>query len=750
MSRGWTRSLRRELQVLQRDNPGAWSAGLAIWLLASGCLGIGLWNDNWQLQRRQQQLQIQTQQGLLDLRVTSHKITVLDWGHWDPMVQFVRGDDPDFPRREIESSSIVDDGQLLVVASRDGRVQSFPPAALTPHLRSCLKERLNVLASRTLHEQHGQAYGFYCRSGNQAYIGAGTEIQPSRGNGAHLGWLLHLSRIERPSYNAAVNAAFRQISNAVQRKNRTTPDRGTQPAASISALLPAGDIFHLLPSLTPLQQTLTALQNSILPWLVLNGVALMGGGATLIGRRRLRLNQRRSDWQNRSSLRQLRQELPGPLLSQRDLIEAIGRGDASLDDCWLGALQVRVAMFSGDLSRSSAQTRAMGQLGERLQRQRGTRLLALGEERTLLVVLRPEHPQQPLMELQRLGALLQQLQNALTDSIKLSLRGLFVPLDRPHARQQLKDLPLVLNMESESTPLQFHPEGVHAQAERLRQQLNIDFNLSHLVENLRDHRYELEPVVDLAGTQRQLAYCEMLFRLPEEMENDLTVQEVILSLERNSNVHLIDQLMLRKAIELLHAHPDPGHHLGINLSAISFGKTEHFEELTTQLCALAEPLRRRLVVEITETAIIEKPELWSMKLQQLRDLGLQIAIDDFGVGFASIAYLFRFKADYIKLDLSYSQRLHDSNVNALVQFLLSYGSHNNCRLILEGIETEEQLQVWSQQGVHLFQGYLFQQRQPLYWSDGSCPSSERPLSRLTAQGEYQNAQRRFWGSRSQP
>jgi EAL domain-containing protein (putative c-di-GMP-specific phosphodiesterase class I) len=185
---------------------------------------------------------------------------------------------------------------------------------------------------------------------------------------------------------------------------------------------------------------------------------------------------------------------------------------------------------------------------------------------------------------------------------------------------------------------------------------------------------------------------------------------VILSLERNNNVHLIDQLMLRKAIELLRANPDTERRLGINLSAVSFGMAEHFDELTAQLRCLPEPLRKRLVVEITETAIIDKPELWSMKLQQLRDLGLQIAIDDFGVGFASIAYLFRFRADYLKLDLSYSQRLHDSNVDALVQFLLSYGAHNDCRLILEGIETEEQLEVWSQQGVNLFQGYLFHDR----------------------------------------
>ncbi|MFM7314427.1 MAG: EAL domain-containing protein [Cyanobium sp.] len=707
MPRRWTRSLRRELQVLRRDNPRALSAALAIWLLASGGLGAWLWTNNWQQQRRQQLRESETQLGLLDLRVTGHKVTTLDWGHWDPMLGYMLGRDPDFPRREIEASSIVDQDLVLVLSDRLGRLESYPATALTPPLRDCLKERLNRLAQRTRSERHGQAYGFYCRQGTLAYIGAGTEIQPTRGEGPSPGWLLHISRIERPSYNSAVNSAFREISDAVARQPRSAVADGARPAEMISELLPAGEVFRLQPDLSPLEQKLTALQDSFLPWLFLNGLALAGGGATLVGLRRLRLTQRRSDWRNRSRLRQLRQELPGPLLSQRDLIQALERGDRDLNGCWITALQVHVAMFSGGISRSTAQVRAMGQLGERLQRLRDTRLLALGEERTLLVVFRPEHPRRPELELQRLNDLVQELQNALTDSIKLTVRGLIVPLDPGHSRRQLIDLPLVLSMEHGTTPLQFHPDGVHAQAERLRQQLHIDFSVSHLVENLRDHRYVLEPVVELMGEQRRVAYCEMLFRLPEEMEHDLTVQEVILSLERNNNVHLIDQLMLRKAIELLRANPDPEGRLGINLSAISFGMAEHFDEITAQLRSLPEPLRRRLVVEITETAIIEKPELWSMKLQQLRDLGLQIAIDDFGVGFASIAYLFRFRADYLKLDLSYSQRLHDSNVDALVQFLLSYSAHNNCQLILEGIETEEQLEVWTRQGVGLFQGYLF-------------------------------------------
>ena len=118
-------------------------------------------------------------------------------------------------------------------------------------------------------------------------------------------------------------------------------------------------------------------------------------------------------------------------------------------------------------------------------------------------------------------------------------------------------------------------------------------------------------------------------------------------------------------------------------------------------------MRRRLVVEVAETALENKPELWEQRLQQLRDCGVRIAIDDFGVGYASIAYLFQLRPDFLKLDLTYTQRLGDANVDALVAFLLRYGELNRCGLILEGIETKQQLHYWQERGVRLFQGYLF-------------------------------------------
>ena len=252
-------------------------------------------------------------------------------------------------------------------------------------------------------------------------------------------------------------------------------------------------------------------------------------------------------------------------------------------------------------------------------------------------------------------------------------------------------------------------EGVAPTARKLRQQQSRDFDLTRSMKSLQEHRYALEPVLNLASGQRHVAYSEMLFRLPAELEDSISVQELVLALERNNNVYLLDQLMLRRAITLLQEDGDETQKLGVNISALSIGSDAHITNLLAQLRALPETVRRRLVLEVTETALVAKPEMMERQLQQLRDFGIRIAIDDFGMGYASIGYLFQLQPDFLKLDLSYSQRLNDANVDALVDFLVRYGDINDCGVILEGIETEAQLHYWQTRGVELFQGYLFKQ-----------------------------------------
>lgn len=705
----WLKSLRRELRVQWRDNPRALAGVLVVWLLSSGGLAVSIWHGQWQELRQQATLRGETYRGLLDLRVTSHRVIALDWGHWDQLYRFAGGTDPGFVEREVSQSSIIRDGQTLLIATADGRIRSFPATPLAPALRRCLTERLQRLEQLASAANNRKAFGLYCPAGAQSSLGAATAILATGEGGPPRGWLLHISRLQRPSYNAAINRTFQTIGAELQ--EAPPQAAATTPIRSISELLKPGHSQALRLTRSPFEQPLRALQSTLLPWLGLNGLALLAAAGILLALRRLRLSQRHNDWRNRSRLRQLRQELPGPLLSQRELLDKLSREAEGLGECWIAALRMTVTMFSGAASRSQAHTRALGQLGERLQHQPGTRALALGEESNLLLVYKPTSPWSPEAELQRLKELLQRLQADLSDTTKLTIQGLITPLDPGHSRQQLADLALVLSGSSSGDePLLFLADGVARPAARLRQQLQVDFSVSSLIENLREHRFALEPVLALEGAdglERRVDYDEMLFRLPAEMDQQLSVQEVILSLERNRNVHQIDLLMLSKAIELLQDGEAAARKLGINLSAVTLGSHQHFEAVMGQLRAQPAALRQRLVLEVTETAIIEKPELWGRKLEQLRDLGIAIAIDDFGVGFASIAYLFRFQADYLKLDQSYSQRLGDANVDALVDFLLAFTQHNGCQLVLEGIETREQLETWQRRGVRMFQGYLF-------------------------------------------
>jgi EAL domain-containing protein (putative c-di-GMP-specific phosphodiesterase class I) len=697
--------------------------------LTSAALAGWLWSNQLGLLHKEQLQREETQRGLLDLRITSHKITALDWGQWTPLYRFAGGEDPTFVAREVLSSSIIRDGQLLVIAGADGQLRSLPAGRLPSALKPCLRQRLAVLRRQPDLTGQSRAYGLFCRAGAAAYLGGTTAILPSAGPGRARGWLLHLSQLERPSYNAAVNLAFRTIGNTLREApaaSATPAEPAEDRAASISELLPQGSSYRLEPLHTPLELQLRAMERALLPWLGFNGLLGLAGTVGLLGLRQLRLQQLRQNRLAQSRLGGLRQRLKGPQLSQRQLRQLIERQPSALDDAWIAALRITVTMVSSRYSRSNAQSLCLQRLAERLQQLPGNRWLALGEDSQLLWVFRPDPQEQEPQ--QQVLTLLRGLQTELAGSIKLELRGVLGPLEPLALAQQLADLTLVLTaLESSPAVVQTWPEGLASEAQRLRERQQLDFNVNLLVENLQAHRYRLEPVVDLSGQRcetpcgcssgnnptdegirpEQVVYREMLFRLPAALESSLRVQEVILSLERNNNVHRIDQLMLRTAIDLLRHANNPDQRLGINISALTFSHEQHFEELIALVRGQPAPLRQRLVMEVTETAIVARPELWCLKLQRLRDLGVLIAIDDFGVGYASIAYLFRFRVDFIKLDLSFSQRLGDRNVEALVTFLLTYASQNNCQLILEGIESQEQLQSWQHQGVQLFQGYLF-------------------------------------------
>ena len=331
--------------------PASWQRLLLAWIVLSGSLAGLLWQQRWTALQQRQMRQSQTDLGLLELRINSHKITALDWGHWDPLFAYAGGEDPGFIRRELMPSSIIRDGQLLLLRTPNGG-ELLQGGTLSAGLRTCLQERLNQLRQRSAAARSDQAFGFHCQAGDEAVLGAGTGIRASTGEGSERGWLLHFSRLARPSYNEAVNAGFRRINGLIH----SSPSGGDRAATAISELSPGGQQLRLRPALEPWPMRLQALQEMTPAWLGINVLAAAALAGALLSLRQWR------------QLRLLRRELPGPLLSRGELLQALELLPQGGSDHWIAALTVKVTLFHGALQQSSAaRTQALAWLGERLQ-----------------------------------------------------------------------------------------------------------------------------------------------------------------------------------------------------------------------------------------------------------------------------------------------------------------------------------------------------------------------------------------------
>jgi predicted signal transduction protein with EAL and GGDEF domain len=123
----------------------------------------------------------------------------------------------------------------------------------------------------------------------------------------------------------------------------------------------------------------------------------------------------------------------------------------------------------------------------------------------------------------------------------------------------------------------------------------------------------------------------------------------------------------------------------------------------------------RLELELTESAIMTDAQANIEKLQQLKALGLELAVDDFGTGYSSLSYLKRFPIDTLKIDQSFVADLGTTDGAAIVDAIIALSKTLNLRVIAEGIEEKEQLDYLVARGADLLQGYFF--ARPIYPED---------------------------------
>jgi PAS domain S-box-containing protein len=123
---------------------------------------------------------------------------------------------------------------------------------------------------------------------------------------------------------------------------------------------------------------------------------------------------------------------------------------------------------------------------------------------------------------------------------------------------------------------------------------------------------------------------------------------------------------------------------------------------------------RRVTVELTEHLHVDDYEGFTAKLGPLRQAGGQVAIDDFGAGYASLRHILKVQPEWIKLDISLTERIDESAVaHALATSLVSFADEVGVRVVAEGIETEDELDTLLEIGFRYGQGFYFGMPSPL-------------------------------------
>jgi EAL domain-containing protein (putative c-di-GMP-specific phosphodiesterase class I) len=174
--------------------------------------------------------------------------------------------------------------------------------------------------------------------------------------------------------------------------------------------------------------------------------------------------------------------------------------------------------------------------------------------------------------------------------------------------------------------------------------------------------------------------------------------------------------------------------IAINLSAVQFrsrGLVERVERALAE--AGLEP--RRLEIEITESLLLAEIDTTLTTLHRLRDMGVRIAMDDFGSGYSSLRYLRAFPFDKIKVDRLFMHGLaREGDAMAIVGAMIGLGRSLGLKTTAEGIETEEQLEAVRQQGCDEVQGFLFSPPLPASGIDALLGTVKANEERRRAQG----------------
>jgi len=237
---------------------------------------------------------------------------------------------------------------------------------------------------------------------------------------------------------------------------------------------------------------------------------------------------------------------------------------------------------------------------------------------------------------------------------------------------------------------------------------------SDLHEALENNALEtwFQPKYDLA--KRQVTGMEALLRWRHETRGFVSPQLFVAVAEANGLIDKLSQLVLKSTLKQIVLWRSMGFDdlkISINISPMQL-RAETLVEDTLKALKEAGVEGRQLEIELTETSVLDNPKQARLALAQLREAGVGISIDDFGTGYTSLSLLADLPLDVVKIDRLFISAVETSaSSRAIVGSVISMAHALNLRVVGEGVETEEQLEIMDQLGCDEIQGYLISRPQ---------------------------------------
>src|SRR5215472_2711640 len=228
---------------------------------------------------------------------------------------------------------------------------------------------------------------------------------------------------------------------------------------------------------------------------------------------------------------------------------------------------------------------------------------------------------------------------------------------------------------------------------------------------LANEEFELyyQPLVNLKSGR--ISTCEALLRWNHPTRGTVSPIDIIPVAEDMGLIVDLGRWILRKACMECMKWPE-GVSVAVNFSPQQFHQRDMLGEVRYALEVSGLPAHR-LEVEITESSLLRNTQLTLDVLSQLSAIGVRISLDDFGTGYSSLSYLHNFPLQKVKIDRSFLEGIDTARPLTLLRGVARLSADLGMSVVVEGVETNEQLELISADGtVSEAQGYLFSRPVP--------------------------------------